>query len=167
MTTVDMLTIGWLDASIGAVIRNEPALLSRFAYALVTSVDSAIDLPGTAIGRAIVERHPECGFLGKGLVIPSAKLANISEEFDLFHGFDEVWCFDKKPDVAKPPDFWIVSPLNLSSDAAPPQLLAWMKQSACLLGLGDGIGLNYATTDAETRRFLGRLAASSRRLPAP
>jgi hypothetical protein len=166
MTRGDLIT-GWLDASIGELIRTHPAVFSQFAYALVTSVDSAIDLHRTSVGCSIVERHPECGFLGNGLVVPGANLANVANKFDLFHGFDEVWWFDQRPEVAKPSDAWIVSPVNLKSEAASPQTVAWMSESGCRLGLGDGIGLNYVTPFAETARSIERLQGLSKQSPGP
>jgi len=93
-------------------------------------------------------------FLGKGLVIPAVDFAKVADRFGLFTGFDEVWCFSETPKVMKPADFWIVSPSNIDQEDVPPALIPWMEQSGCRLGLGDGIGLNYATPDKNTAILL-------------
>ena len=155
------LAVGWLDASIGTLIRGRPVAFSGLGYVLVTSLDSAIDISESSIGREIAEQYPECTFLGNGLVVPWEALPAIAEQFNLFNGFDEIWCFEHMPEVAKPLDFCIVAPLDLSSEPAPPLLSAWMERSGCVLGLGDGVGLNYVTGDPEIPAALVRLAEHS------
>src|SRR5262249_8114958 len=86
---------------------------------------------------------------GQALLIPGADVTSIAKAFNLFVGFDEVWFFNERPQILKPASFWIVSPAKLGMAPEPAPLLLWMKESGSVLGLGDGIGLNYITRDAE------------------
>ena len=64
-----------------------------------------------------------------------------------FTGFDEVWIVD-----GKPPAFDLASFPSATSDGAdfsssiPDELCRAMEKMNCVLLLGDGCGLNYATT---------------------
>jgi hypothetical protein len=156
--TVDEVRIGWVDASIGVLIRRDAPLLTRFLSVLVTSLDSDTDLPSSTLGRSIVQQHHQCMFVGKGLLIPRSEIAAIEGGFHLFNGFDEIWCFEEVPTEPKPADVWIVSPLDLRSDDPPPSLLSWMRRSRCALGLGDGVGMNYATPSDSIAELLDSVA---------
>jgi hypothetical protein len=164
MRMADGLTVGWLDTSIGALVRHDAGALARFGYWLVTSVDSSTDLPGNRSARTIVDRYAGCVFLGQGLIVPGTDAVDVAEEFDLFNGFDEVWLFETQPSKAKPRELSIVSPLNLGSDPVPPPLASWMGQVGCELGLGDGIGLNYAAQNEAVAKLIEGMAASRNQL---
>lgn len=147
MKRVDDLSVGWLDTSIGTLIEAQSAAFAQYAYALITTVDSVTDLRQLSTGRAIIERHPACRFLGGGLVIPTRTLAEVGKGFKLFNGFDEAWWFTAEPQVPKPDDVFLVGPLDLREDAVSDQLRDWIRASGCQLGLGDGIGLNYIAVE--------------------
>jgi hypothetical protein len=116
------LTVGWIDADIREVV--ETGLLSQFSSVLLTSIDSTTDLPN-GIGKRVAELDPGCAFLGKGVI--------------------ELWCFERIPSSPVPNDLSLVAPFNMESDLVPSRLISWMAETDCKLGLGDGIGLNYAT----------------------
>jgi hypothetical protein len=59
--------------------------------------------------------------------------------------------------MVKPDDLWIVAPLKIL-DEFPAGLDSWMTNSGCVLGLGDGIGLNYVTTSIEIASAIENLA---------
>ena len=67
-----------------------------------------------------------------------------------FTGFDEVWIAD-----GKPPAFDLASFPSATSDGAdfslnvPHELSRAMEDANCILIVGDGCGLNYATTSQE------------------
>ena len=50
-------------------------------------------------------------------------------------------------------------PLNLNEEEVPPVVLDWMKMSKCTIGLGDGIGLNFATSNEDVGKYLYELDA--------
>jgi hypothetical protein len=147
MRKINHLTVGWLEGSLKLLVDKDVALLGRFPIALLTSVDSTTALSSSAIGQMIVERHPRCKFLGDGIVIPDGLMVDIAKSLNLFHGFDEAWFFEAEPFLPKPKEGWLVAPLNLNFNELQPTISAWMQDTACKLGLGDGIGLNYVTPD--------------------
>lgn len=154
MRKIGSLHVGWLDTSIRQLLADSACLLKGFNFFLITSLDSSTDMPAAIIAKQIIQRYPGCTLLGKGLMIRSGQILDITMAFDLFHGFDELWCFDELPRKNMPDDVWLVGPLNLDHDPVPPSLSDWMMESGCILGLGDGTGLNYATLDGETMRLL-------------
>lgn len=68
------------------------------------------------------------------------------EEHGFFNGFDEIWFMPDPPKMGKPETLRITSDLGFEADP-PAGLSAWMQETECLLGLGDGDGLNFATFD--------------------
>jgi hypothetical protein len=78
------------------------------------------------------------------------EFARRNEEF--FCGFDEMWLFRTPPVGDKPTGVRITSETDLRMADA--ELTAWMKSSECLLGLGDGSGLNFVTCDERVAALL-------------
>ncbi len=154
MKRMDDLQFGWVDTSIHSLLETQRAIVVSFAYALITSIDSAADLRRLPTGQMIVQRYPQCGFLGTGLVVPIDLLARIGKEFNLFNGFDEVWLFREEPRLLKPDDVILVAPLDLREDAISHELCDWVYESGCEVGLGDGIGLNYVTRENSVAAIL-------------
>ena len=67
----------------------------------------------------------------------------------LFRGFDEVYlCAEWNEEFETYPTR-ITSDLTDFSEATPLGLDDWMLEAGCLLALGDGAGLNFATPDHE------------------
>jgi hypothetical protein len=147
MRKINHLTVGWLQGSLKSLLDKDIALFERFPVALLTSVDSTIALSSSAIGQVIIERHSRCKFLGDGIVIPDSLILDIAKSFNLFHGFDEAWFFEAEPSLPKPKEGWLVGPLNLNFNELTPTIASWMQETACQLGLGGGVGLNYVAPD--------------------
>jgi hypothetical protein len=112
-------------------------------------VDSSPDVASIAKFHGIVERETSCSVLGNGLLIGDARVVDVSRSYNLFNGFDEIWLYEDRPTIVKPQSFSIVSPLDLNTDPLPQGLLEWFTTSACVLGLGDGCGMNYITTQKQ------------------
>jgi len=140
---------GWVEDSIWRLAYSEWHFLRQLPYALVTSIDSSIDLRSTTTARKIVQREDSCTFLGRALLVPDGAIVEIALRHDLFSHFDEIWLYEHSPRVAKPPGASIVSPVDLSIAAPPRDLLNWFSESDCVVGLGDGIGMNYMTTSTQ------------------
>jgi hypothetical protein len=77
----DGLNVGWVDTSIGALLRRDAQLPQRFGAMLVTSIDSSRDLSKMLEAQEIVRRYRGCGLLGTGLVVPSDRAAEVSAAF--------------------------------------------------------------------------------------
>lgn len=154
MRNVHGLSIGWVDTSIGELVRTRAEALTRFTHVLITSIDSSTDLHEVPTVQEVVGRYDGCGFLGRSLKMPAQVVSEITGTFNLFNGFDEVWWFSKEPLLPLPEGVTIVSPLDLREDELPEDLERWMAASGCNLGLGDGIGMNFVTPDATTANYV-------------
>ena len=154
MRVVDGLLIGWFDSSIRTLHEAEPMFFAGFGFVLVSTLDSTAAVVQSRLGREATRRCPGVAALGKGLLVPGADIANLVDEFDLFQGFDEVWCFEDRPTVVRPDTFPLVSPTRLAGGDVPPALVDWMKATQCKLGLGDGGGLNVVTPSEDIALML-------------
>jgi len=136
---------GWLDDSIWRLADSEWYFFRELPYALVTCIDSTPDVKSTTTARKIVASRDSCSFIGDSLVVGNAELLDVALRYDLFTHFDEVWLYTGLPSTAKPSGTSIVSPTDLSVEPPPAELAEWFSVSGCLVGLGDGIGMNYMT----------------------
>ncbi len=150
---VGQVWAGRLNTSIPVLLGRVPGLLSRFPFALITSIDSSRDLRELRTGNEIVARFEECRLLGGAITATGETLLAIIEQGNVFNGFDEVWLFPNPPSKPIPAGIWITPPLEITKEM-PTGLPEWMRQSACSMGLGDGIGLNYVTGDPSVADFL-------------
>jgi hypothetical protein len=106
-------------------------------------------MKSTITAGRIIESEKSCSFLGSSLLVGDSKIICVEQRYKLFSHFDEIWLFEDHPDVDKPKEVSIVSPLELNKTIPSKELLDWFSASGCLLGLGDGMGMNYITTSEE------------------
>jgi hypothetical protein len=156
MRELNNLVVGWIDTNIRTVV--EAGLLSRFSYVLISSIDSTTNLATVEMRRVLSQADPECIVFGSGVVVHGQSMVKLVADENLFTGFDELWCFESTPSIAKPDDVFLVAPFNIDTDFVRPRLVTWMAETDCKLGLGDGIGLNYATPLQELANILEALA---------
>lgn len=149
--------VGRIDTNIGSLLRSDAAVIMQFPFVMITSIDSSTDVAGIASSYGILDRFAGSSLLGCSLVVRGDQVAELSLKFNLFNGFDELWCFRESPQTPKPHGLWIVAPFNFHDEEIPPLLATWMTESGCKLGLGDGIGLNYATPEIQIAERLERL----------
>ncbi len=140
---------GWLQDSIWDLIQSHWEVFDELPYALVTCIDSIEDMKSTITARKIVELEDSCSFLGHSLLVGDCRIVDVAQRYNLFSHFDEIWLYKDCPAIDKPQESSIVSPLELSTDAPSKDLMEWFNASGCVLGLGDGIGMNYMTTSKE------------------
>lgn len=145
---------GWLDARIGEIVHEEPMLLGRFEMVYVTALDSQVALSFSAVAAQLAERVPSLKRLGSGLVLSGPAAAAAAAQLGLFSGFDELWAFNHDPGDAKPAGISLLPPPRLDEHPPSAELLAWFEESECVLGLADGLGLNYITADPRLARGL-------------
>jgi hypothetical protein len=138
---VSNLTVVWSDGSIRLLV--EYGVLRFFKYTLLTSLDSATELSFGIVSKTLTNRglqHKECGL---GALFNSCELTKYP---NVFNGFDEIWCFDVIPILPKPPNATIVSPFDANTDQIDGGLPEWIKDSGCIVGMGDGIGVNIVSS---------------------
>jgi hypothetical protein len=82
------------------------------------------------------------------LVISGASLVTLVAGENLMTGFDELWIASHLRTPEPPDGAHLVGPRDLGIER-PSAILKWIGESQCRLGVGDGIGLNYAIRDLE------------------
>jgi hypothetical protein len=161
MKIEEELMVNWVDFRINELLRFHTSTISRFAFVMITTIDSSSDIAGIANGYRLFDIYGECSIHGEALLLPGDRIENLHQRFNLFNGFDEIWCFNERPRLVKSSDLSIVAPLNLAVDDTPPLLASWMKQSGCKLGLGDGIGMNIVTPDLSLMTMIEKCSFAS------
>lgn len=152
MVHADDLWANNLDTSIADVIGEFPELFDSFAWVLITSLDSLSELEKDSMIQRIGLPHR---FLGGGVLVEGRSMRQLNLSNGMFSGFDELWCYRQEISMPKPPEARLVGPLQIKTDI-PVSTRTWMKESRCILGLGDGTGLNYVTSDFDIARLLER-----------
>lgn len=140
---------GWLQDSIYDLIKSHWEVFEELPYVLVTCRDSSTDVKSTVTATKIVELEDYYSFLGRSFLVSDGKIMEVVQRYNLFSHFDEIWLYRDRPTINKPAGISIVSPLDLSKDTPSCEILEWFNESGCVLGLGDGIGMNYITTSKE------------------
>ena len=153
---------GWLDTSIGTLLRAEALPVSRYSFVMLSSLDSMVDLRESVMVTRLLNAASTGRMLGGSAVLGGPDLADVASRVDLFAGFDELWCFEQEPMWPKPSEVSLVGPLHLTGNTLPGELRSWMASSRCFLGLGDGIGLNYVTPDRSIAEELHKAVVSRR-----
>ena len=144
------------DADVLDVLQAYAEPLAQLSTGLITCVDSTRFESRERVQRLFVRRL----YLGRCLeygfafgVDRLAELAAADEQY--FVPFGELWLWERGDQLSRPPaSTTSETPFtdypkfpDLDSDLQ--QLRTWMVASGCVLGLGDGCGLNYITTDAD------------------
>ena len=117
--------------------------------AVIRSIDSTHAQDGLTKALAF---HRVAYDVVNGNVCVSIDTLQKTVDAGFFSGFDEVWIIS-----GNPPAFDLASLPSATSDGAdfssgiPDELPIAMEKTNCVVILGDGCGLNYATTDAQLR----------------
>ena len=148
------------DLFVADLVADHPEFIESFRFALITSLDSSPPTSLTNVWRALSEHVNEFRELGSGVVLSGQQTVLLARKYLLFTHFDEVWLFSEAPTEPKPEVVGIVAPYNLGEEV-PPEVADWMYRSGCIVGLGDGDGLNYVTVDERVARELSEYCATS------
>jgi hypothetical protein len=108
----------------------------------------------------LTEHVDEFREVGSGVLLSGRQTVLLARKYLLFTHFDEFWLFREVPIEPKPEGVRIVAPYNLGEEV-PPEVANWMYRSGCIVGLGDGDGLNYVTVDERVARRLSEYCATS------
>src|ERR687897_276196 len=141
------------DFFIADLVSERPEFIESFPFALITSLDSSPPSSLTNVGRALAKHVDEFRQVGSGVLLSGEQLILLARKYLLFTHFDEVWLFREAPMEPKPEEVSIVALYDLSEEV-PPEVADWMWRSGCVVGLGDGDGLNYVTVDERIARLL-------------
>jgi hypothetical protein len=152
---IDAVWIGYLGLqdSIETFVASLPGLFREFPWAVISCIDGG---RGTWLTNNFVETNLANGWnmphrvLSDGCVaVSGVDYCKLAASGRFFGGYEEAWFYDVLP-PSGPPD-GVATMLTLPSiltDAGQQKAVAtWVSSSNCLLGIGDGIGIVYATPD--------------------
>ena len=145
----ERIYFGCLSGTVSDVLDAGLDLLPAFELAAVPVLDGT-DRPGEwpAVRRRLRAEGIRCAQNRGVLLLPPGELDQCAS-VGLFRGFDEVYlCAEWNEEFEAFPTR-ITSDLSDFSEATPLGLEDWMLEAGCLLVLGDGAGLNFATPDRE------------------
>jgi hypothetical protein len=141
------------DSFIADLVSERLEFIESFPFVLITSLDSSPPTSLTNVQRALAEYVDEFQEVGSGILLSGRQTLLLARRYHLFTHFDEVWLFREAPMEPKPERVSIVAPYDLSEEV-PSEVADWMWRSGCVVGLGDGEGLNYVTVDEGLARQL-------------
>ena len=141
------------DFHIADLVEEHPGFIESFPFALITSLDSSPPTSLANVRQALKEHVDEFREVGSGILLSGQQAVLLARRYLLFTHFDEVWLCREAPMEPKPEGVRIVAPCNLS-EVVPSEVADWMWRSGCVVGLGDGEGLNYVTVDEGVARQL-------------
>ena len=142
------------DLFIADLVADSPEFMESFPFALITSLDSSPPASLTNVRRALAEHVNEFREVGSGVLLSGQQTVLLARKYLLFTHFDEVWLFRDEPPEPKAEEVTIVLPRYNLSEEVPTEVANWMRRSGCIVGLGDGDGLNYVTVDERVARQL-------------
>lgn len=154
MVSHEKYVAGWLDSSIGEFLETFPRDFASLKYALITCLDSNAD-PASLLetSPALHSIQHESKRLGQGLLLPSRILFRDEMADEIFFGFDEVWFFPHELREPKPTGGSLVGPARVNQQRLD-QLGHWLSANSCMMGLGDGCGLNYVVKAQGLVRYI-------------
>jgi hypothetical protein len=142
-----------------------PELVSNFPFAVIACLDSGreISLAIPSIQK-LLEAEVSIRTIGQHLLTTGPAAVDIITRFGLFNGFDELWLFSREPQNDIPRGFRIRSSeiLNVEYQMTETEaerwcseLARWMAPSGAVLGIADGVALDYVSTDEQIAVCIG------------
>ena len=140
---------GFSESRAGSVAVLAPRLYPQFASGacLITELDSS--QPVSELTRFMARLTAACGPVDEVTVVDGAVLvigAALRWAFlggETFTFFDEIYLFDRKPNLAASPEESYTSEAYQFADEVPEALLSYVVSSHAVAFLADGMGLNY------------------------
>lgn len=152
---------GRLAATVADVVDAGVDLLPHFELAAIPLLDGA-ERPGEwpAVRRRLRAKGIHAADHRGVLLLTPGELDRFSTT-GFFSGIDELFLITEWNDEFEAFPGRVSSDLHDFSEGTPLGLEEWMVDAGCLLALGDGAGLNFATLDAElARRLRARFKAA-------
>jgi hypothetical protein len=160
----ERIQFGCLAGTISDALDAMLDVLPAFEMAVIPVLDGT-DRPGEwpAVRRRLRAEGIRAAQHRGGLLLPPGELDQCAS-IGLFRGFDEVYLCAEWNDEFEVFPGRVTSDLADFREATPLGLEDWMLEAGCLLVMGDGDGLNFATPDVEVaERLRGRFQPARRR----
>jgi len=150
----ERLHCGRLSASIADVVDSGFELLPNFEMAAITLLEGA-ERPAEwpTIRRRLRSEGIRAQSLRGVIMLEPGELERFSE-LGLFRGLDELFIMPDWDDEFEPFPGRVSSDIQCFNEGSPLGLEEWMMDAGCLLALGDGSGLNFATFDKKLATML-------------
>lgn len=148
---------GWMEDRICDLAKTNWPIFRTLPWCLLTCIDSSHEVRSRIQAGRIAGWEGDCSFLGEALVVGEGKILELARAYKCFNGFDEIWLYENRPTMEKPKGISLIPPpIDLTAVAPSRELLEWVEASGCVLGLGDGIGMNYITPSKDIAESLTR-----------
>ncbi len=160
----ERIHFGRLAGTVADVLDAGLEVLPVFELAAVPALDGT-DRPGEwpAVRRRLRAEGIRASQHRGVLLLPPGELDQCAS-IGLFRGFDEVYLCAEWNDEFEAFPARVTSDLADFTEATPLGLEDWMLEARCLLVLGDGDGLNFATPEADVaERLRARFTPTPRR----
>lgn len=119
-----------------------PGGLAR-RWVLIPWLDSAPAQPKSlTVARALHSSVAAIEWTAGGLMVEGNDLEAVIDEDSLFHGFDEVVVFDRRPSTITSPPAVFTTDTSLSDNSVR-ELCAYLQTHAAAAAAGDGVGLRW------------------------
>jgi hypothetical protein len=136
------------------VVLDHADVLTSLPFVMIAVVDSDTDVSAMEWTRTWSQTDSPWSLSDDPLVVSGATLCQLALELELFTGFDEIWVPSSFSTARPPRDASLTAPVQLT-DPPPRSLRDWFLLSGWRLGIGDGFGLNFVSSDRELSRALG------------
>jgi hypothetical protein len=135
------------DANITTVMDYLLSKIDISKPVLIKTLDSINNIKSCSNLIQVIHQYDiPIKYVNQSLLVDGKSLIKITNHYDLFTGFDELWFLNSAGEIDLFNGVSIVTPPSFL-DVLPTDLIIWMKKADCYLGLGDGCGLNYITTE--------------------
>ena len=163
---IDDLWIGHIDSSnvtdLEYLAANVPSLFEMFNYVLISHLDShdTLHVSMPSINKILAKKPSLLREYDNNLLSNGKTILEIALHENIFNGFDEIWFFHAMPPSGVPKnlvifsEIWAENQSNKTEDINLQLLIRWMSTSKAVLGLADGQGLNYVTSNETIAKLL-------------
>jgi hypothetical protein len=154
---------GFSESRAGSISVLAPRLYPQFASGacLITKLDSS--RPVSELTRFMARLTAACRptdgvtVVDGAVLITGAALRWVFLGGETFTFFDEIYLFDRKPNLAASPEESYTSEAYPFADEVPEALLSYVVSSQAVAFLADGMGLNYLFRQDHAAPFLSIL----------
>jgi hypothetical protein len=142
--------------SIATIVEEHGQVFSRSNCVLIGCIDSHPNPNLMPFARKFFEED-DTPLSEQPFVLSGSQFARLTSNYNLFTGFDEIWLASVVPTLMRPEEASLVAPVNLDFEM-PGAIAEWMAASQCVLGLGDGWGVNFVATNRDVVAELGLIS---------
>jgi hypothetical protein len=154
MKNIDGIWIDCTNGSIGSFVNDFGSIITESLSVLITCMDSDRDVSdmarrssgfhGLVIDYEVIDR---------AVLVSAEELKSLVRAREYFTGFDEIWLFDYAPSNIELPTMSITGE-SCIEDWYDSTLGRWIRDTRCLLGLGDGCLLNVVSPTSDLCRSI-------------